>query len=74
MIQALRHRLLLAALLLAVGCSGAGEKEAQLEFERLRRRPNLPQGDRLLPSFDPDSSSDDARQFTHLSRGPVRQP
>ena len=74
MIRALRGRLVLAALLLAAGCTSPGEKEAQLEFERLRARPLLPQGDRVLPTFGNDPVADDSQSFTHLGPGALRQP
>lgn len=53
------HRvfLALASLLFLAGCEGIGEKEAQLEFERLRNRTVVPQGDRVGPSFGIEPSS-----------------
>lgn len=55
-------RLLLgvATLLCLAGCTTLEDKEAQLEFERLRQRTLTPQGDRILPLFGPESSPQDA--------------
>jgi len=43
---------LAGALVLIVGCAGLDDKEAQSEFEKLRKHPTSPQGDRILPSFE----------------------
>lgn len=60
----LTRRLLLglASLLCLAGCQGIGEKEAQLEFEKLRQRTISPQGDRLQPDFERKSTSAEARR------------
>src|SRR4051812_31045727 len=42
------------------GCQGVGEKEAQLEFERLRQRTITPKGDRLQPNLGMETSSEEA--------------
>jgi len=74
LIRTLCTRLCLAALLLGAGCAGVGEKEAQLEFERLRRGPSLPQGDSVLPIFGTDPAADESLRFTWRAADRVRQP
>lgn len=53
--------MLLALLpILFAGCQGVGEKEAQLEFERLRRGPSVPRN-RILPDFGNEPPSSETR-------------
>jgi hypothetical protein len=71
----------LLVLLLPMGCTGIGEKEAQLEFERLRESTITPQGDPVLPNFGIDPSSEESAwhfqnsgsdsPFTNLLEGQV---
>ena len=54
-----RYLLVVALLLLSVGCAGYDDRAEQSEFERLRKYPIAPQGDRMLPDFGTEPSSDD---------------
>lgn len=65
----------LASLLFLAGCEGIGEKEAQLEFERLRHRTITPQGDRVCPSFgiEPTSAEVHRRALEHVDRFSLRR-
>ena len=58
MIRPLLSLLSAGCFLFAVGCAGVDDSREQSEFEELRKRP-LPQGDRLLPSFEKDSSPEE---------------
>jgi len=59
MIRAFFGASLLALLLSSVGCTSLEEKEAQLEFERLRHT-TIPQQDQVRPDFGRNSSSEEA--------------
>lgn len=62
MIRTILNLLVAGALLVAVGCAGVDDREEQSEFEKLRKYP-LPQGDRILPSFERDSGGEGAQSF-----------
>lgn len=63
--QRIAARLLPLALLLLLvaGCAEIGETEAQLEFERLRRRTITPSHERILPEFKSEPRGTGSPEF-----------
>jgi len=66
-----RHFLAGALLLLGIGCAGYDDSAEQSEFERLRKYPSVPQGDRILPAFDSEPSSDESLRFAFSSESDI---
>jgi hypothetical protein len=59
--------LILAGMILAgAGCKGFDDSQEQTEYERLRTSPRSPQPDRVLPSFEGPSTTEDASPFAAL--------
>jgi hypothetical protein len=55
-----RRFLLASVLLLGAGCAAVDDREEQSEFEKLRKHPLSPQGDRPLPLFDVERGGGEA--------------
>jgi hypothetical protein len=64
-----RHFIVAALLLLGIGCAGYDDSREQSEFEKLRTYPSNPQGDRILPAFDSEPSSEESLRFAFTSEG-----
>jgi len=67
MIRTTRNFLFAGSLLFGVGCAGIDDREEQSEFEKLRKYPVAPQGDRILPTFEKDFGGEEAQRFAFSS-------
>jgi len=54
-----RHLFAAGVLLLGVGCAGYDDRAEQSEFEKLRKYPIAPQGDRILPNLGDELPSEE---------------
>ena len=71
-----RHLIAAGLLLLGVGCAGYDDRTEQSEFEKLRKYPLAPQGDRILPNFgsEPPSEEEESLRFAISSEGRIQSP
>jgi hypothetical protein len=72
MIRTILSFLVAGILLFGVGCAGIDDREEQSEFEKLRKYPVSPQGDRTLPAFEKDPDGEEAQRFAFLIEPPPR--
>jgi hypothetical protein len=71
-----RHLIAAGLLLLGVGCASYDDRTEQSEFEKLRKYPISPQGDRILPNFgsEPPSEEEESLRFAIYSEGRIQRP
>jgi hypothetical protein len=71
-----RHFIAAGLLLIGVGCASYDDSKEQSEFEKLRKYPISPQGDRILPNFGSElpSEEEESLRFAIYSEGRIQRP
>jgi hypothetical protein len=71
-----RHLIAAGLLLLGVGCASYDDTTEQSEFEKLRKYPISPQGDRILPNFGSElpSEEEESLRFALYFEGRIQKP